>query len=72
MAPPSMRLLRGVGDAKTTSKPAVFCRPGKRSGTPEHMLSEAAVEMRAMPRLTQSPTVSATKVSAIFFIFLRA
>ena len=34
------------------------------------MLSEAAVEMRAMPRLTQSPTVSATKVSSFYHLFL--
>ncbi len=25
---------------------SVLCRPGKRSGTPEHMLSKAAVEMK--------------------------
>ena len=34
----------------------------KRSGTPDHMLSDTGVEMRQLPRQTQSPTVTANKV----------
>ena len=39
-----------------------MCRPHKRSGTPDHMLSETGVEMRQLPRHTQSPTMVANKV----------
>jgi len=45
------------------SSPHILQKPLKRSGTPDHMLSETGVEMRALPpRQTQSPTVNNAKV----------
>jgi len=47
------------------NSPHILQKPLKRSGTPEHMLSETGVEMRQLPRhhtTTQSPTVTASKV----------
>jgi len=42
---------------KAYNSPHILQKPVKRSGTPEHMLSETGVEMRQLPRSTQSPTV---------------
>lgn len=44
------------------SSPHILQKPHKRSGTPDHMLSETGVEMRQLPRHTQSPTMVANKV----------